>query len=737
VTHSAGLTGVIAAAFLLLHLPFLPPSLEDLDSINFALGVRHFDVTQHQPHPPGYPVYVLAAKGLRRFTSSEVQALGLLSVICGALSVLALGAMYRRLDRDPRSEQWSMLATALAVTAPLYWFTAARPLSDMSGLAAALGVQAFTLSAGSGGALALAALLAGLAAGIRSQVIWLTVPLLVLMAVRRPARYRVEDALVALGAFVLGGLVWFVPLVWVTGGPLAYFRTLSTQGSEDFSGVAMLWTSHGPRQLLLAFNSTFLGPWGTPILAGVVLTLAAAGAARLFWGARSTVGLLLVAFGPYLLFDLLFQETATTRYALPVVVPLAYLAVRGAALAAGRLQPVLVGALIAASLAIVVPNLHAYSRFEAPAFRMLKDMRDLNPTLGAPPVFAAHRRGHVDLRRPIVWRAEEMPAFSQRMTARPKHEWLELVEYWNLGGRAPVWFVADPLRSDLALIDRPLPPRPYRWPLALPVLLGGVRPNEMDWYRIDQPVWYLGEGWALTPETGGVATEDRRTPADGPIQGWIQRHAEPLTLIIGGRNLTSGESVAVEVSLDGRPLTALNVPPGFFLHMMRVEPAVLAGSGDYATLTVAAKGHVAIEQFNAQPPGRVVFGYAEGWNELEYSPETGKLWRWMTGRGALRVRGTGQTLVLTMAGVTETFSKSSMVSIRAGDRVLTQQEVGETFSIRAEVPAAAFDQDGRGEQVITIETDQTFVPAEKSSGSADRRQLGLKVFDLQIASGTR
>ena len=48
--------------FLAAHLPFLPPTLEDIDSINFALGVRDFDVAQHQPHPPGYPVFIALAK---------------------------------------------------------------------------------------------------------------------------------------------------------------------------------------------------------------------------------------------------------------------------------------------------------------------------------------------------------------------------------------------------------------------------------------------------------------------------------------------------------------------------------------------------------------------------------------------------------------------------------------------------------------------------------------------------
>ena len=33
----------LAVIFLIAHLAFLPPTLEDLDSMNFALGVRDFD----------------------------------------------------------------------------------------------------------------------------------------------------------------------------------------------------------------------------------------------------------------------------------------------------------------------------------------------------------------------------------------------------------------------------------------------------------------------------------------------------------------------------------------------------------------------------------------------------------------------------------------------------------------------------------------------------------------------
>src|SRR5829696_7652044 len=88
---------VFSVLFLVLHLPYLPASLEDLDSINFALGIRQFDVARHQPHPPGYPVYIAVAKMVRAVTPSEVTTLALISVAGGALGVLAIAALFRRI----------------------------------------------------------------------------------------------------------------------------------------------------------------------------------------------------------------------------------------------------------------------------------------------------------------------------------------------------------------------------------------------------------------------------------------------------------------------------------------------------------------------------------------------------------------------------------------------------------------------------------------------------------------
>src|SRR5689334_22552892 len=94
--------GILAVLFFLLHLPFLPRSLEDLDSINFALGVQQFDVAHHQPHPSGYPVYIALAKIAHALIPGDARALGVLSVVAGTLGILAIGALFQRLDAMPR-----------------------------------------------------------------------------------------------------------------------------------------------------------------------------------------------------------------------------------------------------------------------------------------------------------------------------------------------------------------------------------------------------------------------------------------------------------------------------------------------------------------------------------------------------------------------------------------------------------------------------------------------------------
>jgi hypothetical protein len=301
-----------------------------------------------------------------------------------------------------------------------------------------------------------------------------------------------------------------------------------------------------------------------------------------------------------------------------------------------------------------------------------------------------------------------------------------------------VWFLADPLRTDIHLVAHDEPTR-YQWPVPYPVLLGGVRPNEIDFYRITKPEWYVGNGWALTPEAAGVANADGVEPGRAPIDGWIARSTiAGGAMVFGGRNLAGqGSAVRVTMNVDGAesPLVDLSVKPGPFLV---VTPFAGHGIRDanegYATVRVKADAgsNIAVEQFDASAT-RPMIGFGAGWHEPEYNPRLGLRWRWLSERGELlyHVPDTRRGAVLHIEGESPLtyFSRPSLLTLRVGDNVLRQLTLVSAFALDMRIrPEELPANDG----VIVLRTDQTYVPAERSRRTGDRRQLGLRIFTCEL-----
>jgi hypothetical protein len=322
-----------AALFLVVHLALLRPALEDIDSINFALGIRDFDVARHQPHPPGYPVFIAVTSTAAAVlglvvepASREAVALAATSAVAGAAAVVLAYRVFLGLGLASGT---AVLAALLVAVAPLFWVQAARPLSDMAGLAAALGAQlailrligcpASTRPVVRG---ALAGLVTGVAIGVRSQVLWLTLPLLGVAVGRQLRRGHLAGAAaVALGT-VAGICAWLIPLLLLTGGASAFVVALGAQAGEDFAGVPMLATQPGLERLITGLIDSFITPWAVWWLAVPTTALALAGVVGLARREVRILALIGVAWVPYAVYHLLFQETETTRYALPLVLPI-------------------------------------------------------------------------------------------------------------------------------------------------------------------------------------------------------------------------------------------------------------------------------------------------------------------------------------------------------------------------------------------------------------------------------
>jgi hypothetical protein len=341
-----------------------------------------------------------------------------------------------------------------------------------------------------------------------------------------------------------------------------------------------------------------------------------------------------------------------------------------------------------------------------------------------PPVLAMDRREDLDFRRPISWAGDAVPTVARRLAAPPQHEWLEPVKYWNGGGRAPVWFVVDPMRTTIDLVQHGQPTA-YRWSLPYPVLVSGVRPNEMDWYQIDRPDWYVGEGWALTPESAGVAAADHHGLEYAPIRGWVLSGGR--TIVIGGRNFEPAIRPRLTVTVNGYATTSTDttVPPGPFLYL--IDAPSRQEHQDYVAVDVASSppARVAIEQFDISPT-RSVFGFGEGWHEQELNPLTGVRWRWLSEHGELKLapRSTHVTLHLEGESPRKDFARGSRLVIRSGGQIAFDRILTADFSL--DVPIVD------GAESVVLETDQVFVPADRSRRSADRRHLGLRIVKCEV-----
>jgi hypothetical protein len=742
----------LAVIFLAAHLAFLSPTLEDIDSINFALGVRHFDVAQHQPHPPGSPVFVALGKistpvfKALGVPGAESRALAIWSVLAGAAIVPLVFVLFAALDGDRRRAFWS---AALSACAPLAWFTAARPMTDMTGLALALASQALAIRvwAGHGSATALfaAGAIAGLAAGVRIQTAALTVPVFLLAALSRTtllrfapvralgpcqtgrgSRLSIANVSTAVAAALAGVLLWAVPLVVVSGGPTQYLVALGSQAGEDFEWVRMLWKSPtDPRVAFHAFVNSFAWPWGWLPLGLVVTALSFVG---LFWAAwrtpRATLAFA-IAFGPYAVFHLLFQETTTLRYALPLVVPMAYLVVRAAALV--RLSPWIEIAVIATSLVVVVPQTTAFGK-GSPGFAAMRDAVAQGGTM----------TGHAGMRRLWEWMDDGTNRVRYEKTPHG-FEWLTLVDHWQKNPEAPAQFLANPRRTEHLVLFDPQARQQvveYRWGFPEWPLLGGARPGAVTRILFSPPGWMLDRGWAISAEIAGITEKEGYGPHRRPSIAWVRGRSDATTLIIGGRHLgaVGDPDAQIDIELNGVTLTTLPVKSGFFVRTIEFPPDTFRGTG-YLPLRFTAKSlgtqpvRVALEQFDLQPTGTPMLGLLEGWQEPEYDRTMGRAWRWISDRGVVWVRPVDRDVVLTLRGLSPSgdFDGPTTLRTTVNGREIASLSPTSDFTWEIPIRAADLPPDGR----VTIEADRFFVPGDRQ-GTADRRRLAVRIASYSV-----
>lgn len=199
--------------------------LYSTDSALYALAFEKYDISLHQPQPPGYPLYILLGKLFYWIVGDANLALVLISVL---FSVLATWAIWR-LAKKIYGSQVAWIATFLFISSPLVWFHGQVALTYIvdAFFAAWFGYYIYDVVYSKKLAYAgiLSSIILALGAGFRPTLAIFLLPLWLLALLRqRNLKLLLANGLVFLGVVVL----WLIPEIILSGGVKSFLHSLST-----------------------------------------------------------------------------------------------------------------------------------------------------------------------------------------------------------------------------------------------------------------------------------------------------------------------------------------------------------------------------------------------------------------------------------------------------------------------------------------------------------------------------
>lgn len=100
------------------RVPFRSRMLYHWDSVNFALAVEKFDMLLHQPHPPGFFLYVLLGRLATQLVGDVNAGYVWISVLCSGLGAAAI--FY--LGKELFGRRAGILTALLFLSSPAVWF---------------------------------------------------------------------------------------------------------------------------------------------------------------------------------------------------------------------------------------------------------------------------------------------------------------------------------------------------------------------------------------------------------------------------------------------------------------------------------------------------------------------------------------------------------------------------------------------------------------------------------------
>ena len=222
--------------------PLRPGQLVTFDDVNFAYSIGHFDIRASQPHPPGYPLFVMELRTLWWLRFRRMETLLFALAVAGSIAALAPVAVAgnRMMGGDS-----GFCAACLLVLHPVFWHAGITSAVRVQLAVVSMAVAACCWRAWRGHRrwVLWSAVVLGLGAGIRPETGPLLFPLWAACALRARVGWRAGGR--ALAAMAGAVLVWLAPAMLASGGPVPFVRACLDYLSDQASVSSGLFGAAG------------------------------------------------------------------------------------------------------------------------------------------------------------------------------------------------------------------------------------------------------------------------------------------------------------------------------------------------------------------------------------------------------------------------------------------------------------------------------------------------------------
>lgn len=241
------IAAVLAVVTIVLRLPYRTHYLFAWDSGTVALGTQNFDLLAHEPHPPGYILYVLTAKVMAWFTGDVNASLVWISIIAAAGAVVALYF----LGKEMVNRRVGLIAALVLLFGKVFWANSEiamsyTVLSFLMIVSVLIGYK-FIKNPSRIAYLYWGSFFLALAGGFRQDVLLFLIPfwLYVTLKFGRPYFWKSWGIIFATSA------AWLLGTVFWTGGFGSFFQAMFSQvGYVGSFSVA----EHGSTGLVINYN---------------------------------------------------------------------------------------------------------------------------------------------------------------------------------------------------------------------------------------------------------------------------------------------------------------------------------------------------------------------------------------------------------------------------------------------------------------------------------------------------